>query len=307
MVWPLLAVSALAIALAWPVPLLLGRSRWTKRSPHAALVLWQAIALGGALSMFGALLAIGLWPHTSLVDISEAFGAGTVPNGWTMWNALAFSTALLFALLLCANAIHAAWNTERKRRQHRSRIDLLSAPFDDGANIRLLNHPAPLAFCLPGMRNVTVLSSGLVELFDESEFRAVVAHERAHLRGQHHVLLLAFRAWHDALPWFPIASRAEGAVAELIELAADDDATRTVDRAALASALSRIGGAWDDGLSFGQDGGYATRSTYADRLARLEVARNRISPAARWFVLGTSMLIVGFPAVFLALTLTGTW
>lgn len=300
----LLAMIGLAIALAWPVPVALAGARWTTRSPRAALVLWQAIALGGALSMLGALIGIALWPNIPAATVFDELLTGTLPPEWTIINALAFSAAVLFSALLGANAIHAAWQTERKRRQHRARIDLLSAPLGENRNVRLLNHPAPLAFCLPGMRNITVMSQGLVELFDEREFKAVLAHENAHLRGQHHLLLLAFRAWHDALPWFPIASRAEGAVSTLIELVADDDAARITDRAALASALARIGGAWDDGLSFGQDAGYATPASYAVRLARLEAPRDRIHPAARWAILAASILIVGTPAAYLALVLS---
>lgn len=304
--WFLAAVTALALALAWPIPLWLARAEWTTRSPRAALVIWQAIALGGALAMFGALLGLALWPSTTLGELFAATWQGPLPAHWSLLSALAFSAALLFAALLLANLIHAAWLTERRRRQHRVRVDLLAAPLAEHQNVRLLNHPAPLAFCLPGMRNLTVLSSGLVELFDENEFQAVLEHERAHLRGQHHLMLLAFRAWHDALPWFPIASRAEGAVATLIELIADDDAARRVERAWLASALQRIGGAWDDGLAFGQSG-FTTQSSYAPRLARLQAPRDRISPAARWGALLAAILTVAVPTIYLALLLSRSW
>lgn len=301
--WFLLAIVLLAIALAWPVPLLLARAQWPDRSPRAALVIWQAVALGGALSMFGALLGIAFWPGVTIPELFAHPWLGPLPAQWSLVNALAFAALLLFAALLGANLLHAVWVTERKRRQHRSRVELLSAPLGDFEHVRLLNHPAPLAFCLPGVRNLTVLSSGLVELFTEDEFVAVLAHERAHLRGQHHLMLLAFRAWHDALPWFPMASRAEGAVAHLIELVADDEAARAVNRAWLASALERIGGAWDDGLSFGQHSGFTTQASYQPRLARLQAPRDRISPVARWAALAGAMLLVFVPAAYLALEL----
>ncbi|HLP23801.1 MAG TPA: M56 family metallopeptidase [Microbacteriaceae bacterium] len=297
------ALAALAVALAWPVPMLLARARWTERSPRAALVMWQAIALGGALSMFSALLDLALKPSVRVADLAAAAVGGPLPADWTLLNALAFSAAVLFAVLLFANVTHAAWTTERKRRQHRFRVELLSDPLEGVRDVRLLNHPAPLAFCLPGLRNLTVLSSGLIELFDEGEFRAVIAHERAHLRGQHHLLLLAFRAWHAALPWFPIASRAEGAVARLIELVADDDAARTVPRADLARALERIGGAWEDGLSFGQDLGYAVTNNVEVRVGRLRAPRNRISVPARLLVAVTAFALVAVPSAHLIDTL----
>ena len=66
----MLAVSAvlgaLALALAWPVPVALSRAAWPSRAPAAALALWQAIALAGGLSMIGCLLAFGSAPAGSL-------------------------------------------------------------------------------------------------------------------------------------------------------------------------------------------------------------------------------------------------
>ena len=52
-------LAALAVVLAWPAPVALSRARWTARSPFTALVLWQAIALAGGLSMIGAMLVWG--------------------------------------------------------------------------------------------------------------------------------------------------------------------------------------------------------------------------------------------------------
>lgn len=303
-------VIALALALAWPIPVALANARWTRRSPRAALLAWQGVALGGALSMFGALLGIAFLPlhqpaFDSIDQLNEAFWTGPLPQTWGFASALTLSAALLFGALLLANIIHAIWVTELKRRQHRSRVDLLSSPLGDHRHIRLLDHPAPMAFCLPGMRNLTVLSSGLVDLFDQDEFEAVLAHERAHLRGQHHLVLLAFRAWHDTLPWFPIASQAERAVATLIELIADDDAARTVERETIARAIRRVGGSWDDGIIGGRATEFGTDpATLAPRLARLEQPRMRLGLATRITIAISAIALVLTPALFLALLFT---
>jgi hypothetical protein len=53
--------------------------------------------------------------------------------------------------------------------------------------------------------------------------------------------LLAFKSWHSALPWFPIANRAENAVALLVEMLADDHARRVVDDHTLAQAIALVG------------------------------------------------------------------
>ncbi len=86
----------------------------------------------------------------------------------------------------------------------------------------MLDSPVPAAFCIPGARPLLVLSSGMVEEFAPDELAAVVAHERAHLAERHHLLLLPFVAWREALPVLPAADRAHDAVRDLVEMRADD-------------------------------------------------------------------------------------
>ena len=62
MFWTSWFLAVLAIVLAWPVPILLSRAQWPARSPFTAMLLWQAIALAGGLSMIGAMLVYGLEP-----------------------------------------------------------------------------------------------------------------------------------------------------------------------------------------------------------------------------------------------------
>ncbi|MBN9633213.1 MAG: M56 family peptidase, partial [Actinobacteria bacterium] len=53
-------LGVLALALAWPVPLILARAKWPAAAPVLALALWQSIALAGGISMIGSLLIAGL-------------------------------------------------------------------------------------------------------------------------------------------------------------------------------------------------------------------------------------------------------
>ncbi|WP_022880768.1 M56 family metallopeptidase [Gryllotalpicola ginsengisoli] len=224
-----LGLGAVAVLLAWPVPIALARARWTLRRPVIAMVCWQGIAVAGGFSMIGAL-----------------------------WS-LSRGAAVLLALHLLLNLGLTAVGTSRQRRRHRQLVELLSSPMPDRPNTRLIENEAPVAYCLPGApRSVTVLSDGLVRLLSDDELAAVVAHERAHVTQHHHVVLMAFKAWHTALPWFPIASRAEEAVALLVELLADDDARQVVPDEVLASAVERVAG--------------TDASSVAPRLARLSRA-----------------------------------
>ena len=152
---------------------------------------------------------------------------------------LAAGLAVHLALNLAVTAVRA----ERERRRQHQLIALLGDPIPGEPRTRVLAHPVPLAYCVPGIRTATVLTDGLVDTLRADELAAVIAHERTHLDQLHHLVLLAFRAWHSALPWFPIANRAERAVAQLTEMLADDGARRATgdDPVRRADRAGRLG------------------------------------------------------------------
>ncbi|TFD68264.1 M56 family metallopeptidase [Cryobacterium gelidum] len=258
-------LGAIAVLLAWPVPLALARSHWPARSPGVALVLWQAIALSGGISMIGSLLLYGLIPFGSplrqgIVALGGDLRTGTLPSGTSFTHVLALGAALLLGTHLLLNLLATFVRAERQRRRHHTLITLLSDPLNGQPGMRVIDHPAPVAYCLPGAgHSATVLSNGLLRLLDADQLRAVIAHEQAHLVQQHHLVLLAFKSWHSALPWFPIANRAENAVALLVEMLADDYARRVVDDHTLARAIALVG--------FALAGFAPKRTSEADALA----------------------------------------
>ncbi|GAA1062259.1 M56 family metallopeptidase [Agromyces bracchium] len=281
------ALGALALALAWPVPVALSRAEWPARSPATALALWQGIALGGGLSMIGALLAFGASPAGSLTGAATALlpvlVAGPIPDGFGVAHLAALTLAVGLAVHLALNLGTTAVRAERARRRQHRLIDLLASPASEPTGARVLSHPMPVAYCVPGLRTATVVTEGLVDLLDDDELRAVVGHERAHLDQLHHLVLLAFRAWHAALPWFPIANRAERSVATLTEMLADDAPRRRVGVEPLRTALLRVG-------SSGATAAYADAPVDAvdpdervleRRLARLEADLRPLDASAR--------------------------
>jgi Zn-dependent protease with chaperone function len=270
-----LLLAVLAVILAWPVPVLLGRSRWVRRAPASAMVLWQAVALAGGLSLIGTPLLWGLAPFgDNIVDASASF-VRALANGswiprlehdpWLPSRIAAVTVAvLLFGHLVLTLAVTAV-RTVANRRRHRQMVELLAAPPSergartagaDKAPTRVLPHDVPLAYCLPGLTgSLTVLSRGLLDQLSEAEVAAVVAHERAHLRQRHDLLRLAFEAWHRAVAWLPTTAIAQGAVASLTEMLADDAALAGHDRRDLIRAIALTG---DTGRSGTVQGGTAT-------------------------------------------------
>ncbi len=224
--------AGLALLLAGPAPALLSRATWTYRTPRAAVVLWQAIALAAVLSAFGSGLAIAAEllvpgsdgrPTTSPTREIDALGL-------PLW--LAYVFVFMLTLLVGARLIYAivrvGVHTRRRRARHRMLVDLLdqSGPHRRAADIRVLAATEPIAYCLPGLRQRVVISEGTLTNLDDAEITAIVSHERSHLRARHDLVLEAFTAVHEAFPRVVRSKAALGSVKLLIELLADDSAVK---------------------------------------------------------------------------------
>jgi Zn-dependent protease with chaperone function len=296
------ALAVLAVLLAWPVPVLLSRAAWPARAPAAALALWQAIALAGGLSMIGALLTFGLIPFgDDLVDAASGFVRFTAGEASAtpveVWHLFALTGAVLLGAHLVLNLGLTVARAERQRRRHARLIALLSEPMPGGD--RLIDDPAPVAYCLPGpLRSVTVFSAGLLRLLEPDELAAVVAHERAHLEQRHDVVLVLFRAWYASLPWFPIAYRAQREVGSLVEMLADDRARRAVDDAVLARAIALVGSAApaEPHPALG-DAEPGAPDLIRDRVLRLDAAP--AAPAIRAAALASAAALLAVPTALL--------
>ena len=326
MFWTSYLLAVLAIVLAWPVPIYLSRARWPARSPFTAMVLWQAIALAGGLSMIGAMLVYGLEPiGDNLIAGLRAlagmvlFDAPTTALGF--WHLFALSAAFLLTAHLVFTLLLTYYKIERQRRRHRELLALLASPSTQGARTVVISHDSPVAYCLPGgARSVTVLSDGLMEALEPAELRAVLIHENAHLSQRHHLLLWAFAAWRQALPWLPTTRLAQESVNSLIEMLADDVALKTESKATLIKAIAIVAsgslsaGPEDDFRPAGQaslalDGveaaagitGADSARTTASRVSRLLSPQPQLPAAIRGTVLAGCVLLLALPTALLIL------
>ncbi|QCO97840.1 M56 family metallopeptidase [Arthrobacter sp. 24S4-2] len=342
MFWTSYFLAVLAIVLAWPVPILLSRAQWPARSPFTAMLLWQAIALAGGLSMIGAMLVYGLEPigDNLLAGLRGLAGmvllnAPTTALGF--WHLFALSAAALLTAHLVFTLLLTYYRIERQRRRHRELLALLASPSNDGPGTVVINHDSPVAYCLPGgARSVTVLSDGLMAALEPAELRAVLSHENAHLSQRHHLLLWAFAAWRQALPWIPTTRLAQEAVNSLIEMLADDVALKTESKATLIKAIaivasgpsgapvSRVAfngaqlpavadgkgpggvgpagigadGIVDGGIQ-GASGGAGSARTTASRVSRLLSPKEPLPAPLRALVLAGCLLLLALPTALL--------
>ncbi len=246
MIWTSYALAVLAVVLAWPAPIALSKAKWPARSPFTAMILWQAIALAGGLSMIGAMLVWGLEPLgdnllAGIAALSEIIFGNRSTQALGFWHVFALSAALLLGLHLVFTLLLTYIRIHRQRSRHRDLLRILSSPSPGSTHTVVINHPAPVAYCLPGgARSVTVLSDGLVKLLEPAELDAVLIHEQTHLTQRHHLLLWAFAAWRAALPWLPTSQLAQRSVNELIEMLADDVALKSVENATLIKAIAVV-------------------------------------------------------------------
>ncbi|MFC0315562.1 M56 family metallopeptidase [Gordonia phosphorivorans] len=233
-----LLFGILTLALVGPIPEALARAEWPLYAPRAALTLWQAITLAAVLSAFSTGFAV-----VSGLLRARPGDLGPVPLAASLLILLAI---LVIGLRLIVTVATIGVRTRSRRRHHREMVDLLDRTdlrHRAGADIRVLDVPAPMAYCLPGLRARVVLSEGVLTRLSAEEIAAVIAHERAHLRARHDLVLEAFLALHAAFPRWVRSASALTAVRLLIEALADDQAVRATDRTSVGRALVACAGA----------------------------------------------------------------
>ncbi len=101
----------------------------------------------------------------------------------------------------------------------------------------IVDEPGLHAFAVPGAAGRVVVSSGMLRSLDGAERRALLAHERSHLRHRHHLFLTALRL---AAAVNPLLYPVFRAAVFTIERWADEDAAEAVqDRPLVARTLGK--------------------------------------------------------------------
>ncbi|GAA2383113.1 MULTISPECIES: M56 family metallopeptidase [Gordonia] len=294
-----LLFGILTIALVGPIPASLSRATWPLYAPRAAMALWQSIALAAVLSAFSTGLAIAanlLSPGPNGAPTSNPIEE-IHRLGWFLWTVYVavFALTLLIGARLMYTVIRVGIRTRARRNAHRTLIDLVDNAdrrLAAGRDIRILDVPAPLAYCLPGLRRRVVLSEGVLARLDERELTAVIEHERAHLRARHDLVLEAFIALHEAFPRFVRSKSALGSVELLAEALADDQAARATTPTTLGRALVACADATAPRGAMAVGG--PTTLVRVRRLSYMHSAR-RISATA--YLLAAAILVVPTLAV----------
>ena len=129
-----------------------------------------------------ALAAVFVAPAVVLV---LADGDGLSRRPWLVAVATVVSGAVLARLLVSGHMV--GTRVREARSRHRELVDIVAEHEREG--LRVLQHPTPTAYCIPGRASRVVLSQGVLDTLPGPELTAVMAHEKAHLRARHDLLL----------------------------------------------------------------------------------------------------------------------
>jgi Zn-dependent protease with chaperone function len=221
----------------------LGRAGWTARAPLLGIVTY--LAAGWSVLAAAGLAGVTLAVHATALGggLSHLIGACVLrlramyatPGGAT----IAGLGLILAGAVMARTALTAVSHLRasgRQARRHARTARLVGHP-EPALGAVLVAHPEPAAYCVSGRHPMVIVTTGAVRALDAGQLDAVLAHERAHLAGRHHRLLAMARIAGQVLPFLPLMRDADAQVARLVELHADDAATRASDPRSLATAL----------------------------------------------------------------------
>ncbi|AXK31987.1 M56 family peptidase [Streptomyces armeniacus] len=273
----LLVLGALAASLA---PRVLTRSSWPDREPVLALWVWQCVV---AAVLMCCVLAMALSAAAAWQAVRGHVFAPAPSGVVEAYRLGAYETwaAPLAVLLACGGAWTGAMllreiRDARLRRRHRRAELRARAPrlpgeeSAEGDRLVVLEGERPDAWWLPGAAPQLVITTAALRRLRGHQLDAVLEHEQGHARARHDWLLHCADALATGFRRVPVFGAFRDQVHRLVELAADDVASRRYGRMTIALALVELN---EDRGVFGPCG--TPRALVPQRVQRL------LAPAPR--------------------------
>lgn len=243
------ALLLLGTLLALVGPRLLARADWSEREPIVALWAWQCVVAGVllccALSM--TLSAAAAWqavrghvfapaPH-AVVD-AYALRAG---GSWAATVAVALALGGAWTAAMLVREVRRARVRRRMRRAElQVRAPLLPGEEPGSDRLVVLEGERPDAWWLPGAARQLVITTAALRRLKGRQLDAVLAHEMGHAQWRHDWLLHCSGALAAGFPRVPMFAAFRDEMHRLVELAADDVASRRFGRLTIALALVEL-------------------------------------------------------------------
>lgn len=241
----ILALGLVAVggALLLLAPRLLARFTASGQRPLLGVLAWQAaswtvlatIGLAAALLAFPSLAAASRLP-SALESCLRSVDELANPADSRALQVLAAVALVSLTGWLTFCAVRLSLTNSRLRARHRALLALVARP-DSRLDAQVVAEKTPAVYCLPGHRGQVVFTTGALTRLAPAQRQAVLAHEHAHLRGRHHVLLASAGLLARAFPHVTLFVDCREHTARLVEMRADDVAARRHGRGPIVEAL----------------------------------------------------------------------
>jgi beta-lactamase regulating signal transducer with metallopeptidase domain len=246
----LLLLSVVALTAALPAPRALTRAAWPEREPVVALWVWQCLVATVLLCCLAALVLGTAAVFHTVRDRVFAPAPPSVTAAYDLSSTPVWATALTM-LLACG----AAWTTamlarelvEARRSRGQAGAQLRERAPDLPAGLPAARGPMlvledeyPDAWWMPGHPPQLVVTTGALQRLTDHQLDAVLTHERGHARAHHDWLLHLSTALATGFPRVPLFAHFCDQTHRLVELAADDTASRRCGHLTTALALIEL-------------------------------------------------------------------
>jgi Zn-dependent protease with chaperone function len=222
---PFLVTAALAV-LAPPVA--------HRLPPRPAALALACAALVTAAGWAGSLALLAFTGVAQIPQIAEEgrWSVSALRSQDPVYAVVAAVSTLVLAVCVVSLGVAAV-----RQGRHLLRARRECAELPGHTELAVLDDDVPLAFALPGAPGRIVVSRGMLRRLGDAEREALLAHERAHLRGRHHVFQ---SVWRLTAALNPLLRPVAVAGNFVLERWADEDAAERVgDRTVVAHAVGR--------------------------------------------------------------------
>ncbi|GAA5008974.1 M56 family metallopeptidase [Streptomyces siamensis] len=295
------ALLLLGAVVAVVAPRLLARADWPDREPVVALWVWQcvvaAVLLCCALSM--TLSAAAAWvavrghvfgPAPRSVVDAYALSTG---GAWAATTAVALACGGVWTgAMLVREILRARARRRQSRAELRLRAPLLPGEEPSADRLVVLEGERPDAWWLPGAAPQLVITTAALRRLKGRQLDAVLAHEQGHARARHDWLLHSSAALATGFPQVPVFAAFRDEMHRLVELAADDVASRRFGRLTIALALVELN---EDRGVFGPCP--TPEAHVPQRVNRLLTPPDRLTAARRLRLTATAALVPVVPVL----------
>ncbi|TDC61954.1 M56 family metallopeptidase [Streptomyces hainanensis] len=250
MILCLLLLAAVAATAAGPAARVLTRAGWPEREPNTALWVWQCLVATVLLSCLAALsLSAAAVFDTVRVHlfapapapVTAAYDLAAAPP-WIAVLALLLTCGAAWTAAMLGRELYEARGRRLRRRAHlRERApDLPAGLAAERGPLLVLEDEYPDAWLLAGYPPQLVVTTGALRRLTGRQLDSVLAHELGHARARHDWLLHLSSALAVGFPGVPLFAHFNEQAHRLVELAADDTASRRCGHLDAALALIEL-------------------------------------------------------------------